>query len=60
MTTLILDQSVIDQLKSVEAGVEVRDRWGNLIGFFHPGLRSGVAPYFSLQLELNVIASMQK
>jgi len=36
MPALILDQSAIDQLKTVEVGVEVRDRQGNLIGFFHP------------------------
>jgi hypothetical protein len=32
MPSLILEQSAIDQLKSVEGGVEVRDCRGNLIG----------------------------
>ena len=38
MTSLILEQSAIDQLKSVEGGVEVRDHCGNLIGFFQPAI----------------------
>ena len=38
MTSLILEQSAIDQLKSVEGGVEVRDHRGNLIGFFQPAI----------------------
>ena len=38
MRSLILDQSTIDKLKAVEVGVEVRDRQGNLIGFFRPAV----------------------
>ena len=38
MPSLILEQSVIDELKAVKVGVEVRDRQGNLIGFFHPAI----------------------
>jgi hypothetical protein len=38
MPSLILEQSAIDQLKSVEGGVEVRDCRGNLIGYFHPAV----------------------
>ena len=38
MPSLILDQSTIDKLKTVEVGIEVRDRQGTLIGFFHPAI----------------------
>ena len=38
MTSLVLEQSTIDKLKTVEVGVEVRDRQGKLIGFFHPAI----------------------
>ena len=41
MPSLILEQSSIDKLKIVEVGVEVRDRQGNLIGFFHPAITPG-------------------
>ncbi len=36
MPSLILEQSIIDKLRTVEVGIEVRDRQGKLIGFFHP------------------------
>jgi hypothetical protein len=36
MTSLILDQSLIEKLKAVETSVAVRDTNGNLVGFFHP------------------------
>ncbi len=38
MPSLILEQSTIDKLKTVEVGIEVRDRQGKLIGFFHPAI----------------------
>jgi hypothetical protein len=36
MTSLILDQALIEKLKAVETSVAVRDASGNLVGFFHP------------------------
>lgn len=36
MPSIILEQSAIDKLRTVEVGIEVRDRQGELIGFFHP------------------------
>ncbi len=38
MYSLILEQAAIDKLKAVEFGIEVRDRQGQLIGFFHPAI----------------------
>ena len=38
MTSVVLEQSTIDKLKTVEVGIEVRDRQGKLIGFFHPAI----------------------
>ena len=38
MSSLVLEQSSIDQLKAVETGVEVRDSQGKLIGFFVPAI----------------------
>jgi hypothetical protein len=38
MPSLVLEQSAIDKLKTVEVGVDVRDRQGKLIGFFHPAI----------------------
>jgi hypothetical protein len=38
MISLILEQSAIDKLKTVEVGIEVRDHQGNVIGFFHPAV----------------------
>jgi len=50
MPSLILEQSAIDQLKSVEGGVEVRDRRGNLIGFFHPAINPTVIDQYECPL----------
>jgi hypothetical protein len=36
MSALVLERSVIEKLKAVAVGVEVRDERGTLIGFFHP------------------------
>ena len=38
MTSLVLEQSTIDKLKTVEDRIEVRDHQGKLIGFFHPAI----------------------
>ena len=38
MPSIILEQSTVDKLRTVEVGVEVRDRQGKLIGFFHPAI----------------------
>jgi hypothetical protein len=38
VVSITLDQSAIDKLKAVQGEVEVRDRRGNLIGFFHPAI----------------------
>lgn len=38
MPFLVLDQSAIEKLKAVRVGTEVRDRDGNLIGFFRPAV----------------------
>jgi hypothetical protein len=38
MSSLVLEQSSIDQLRTVEAPVEVRDAAGTLVGFFYPAV----------------------
>ena len=38
MISLILEQSAIDKLKTVEVGIEVLDQQGKVIGFFHPAI----------------------
>jgi len=38
MSVVILEQSVVEQLRAIQVGVEVRDRHGNLIGFFLPAI----------------------
>ncbi len=38
MSTLVLDQSAIEKLRTVVVGTEVRDAQGALVGYFHPAV----------------------
>jgi hypothetical protein len=38
MTTLVLDQTAIERLRSVAVGVEIRDQQGALIGYYRPAV----------------------
>ena len=48
---LILEQSAIDQLRAIEVGVEIRDRQGNLIGFFHPAIAADEVDQFECPVD---------
>lgn len=51
MSVVILEQSAIDQLRAVEVGVEIRDRAGALIGFFHPVIAADEIDQFECPID---------